>query len=94
MKQAGDQGSGGSRSSFAHFLTKSWQAILENLAGTEPQQIAKKHILEELDGEAAEMAFALQRDKALERIIAKGPGAEWRESGNVAQPHGQHGSLS
>ena len=34
------------------------------------------------------MAFALQRDKALERIIAKGPGAEWRESGNVARRMG------
>ena len=48
----------------------------------------KKHILEELDGEAAEMAFALQRDKAFDRIIAKGPGAEWRESGNVARRMG------
>ena len=57
---------------------------------TELQQIAKNththtHTLEEIDGEAAKMALTLQRDQALARIIAKGPGAELRESGNVAR---------
>ena len=46
------------------------------------------HTLEEIDGEVAKLPLTLQRDQALARIIAKSPGAEWRESGNVARRMG------